>query len=205
MRKKQFENLCKKLIVALPDFSCKGFLLFARPVGHVLRGFCCDDSGFDLNKFAVWVFFLPFYVPTKHLGFNIGQRLKDDRGCDKWWNINDPETPDDMLFRIRSQGIPFLSGVEEPLGLVQVADRRYADSKDPHVLEAIAYSLLISGHFAASKRALDTLLAVLSPAVGWQNEMKLRTEKLKALDSEAAQRILAQWEKESRTNLGISE
>src|SRR5581483_8612259 len=131
MKKKQFESLCKTLLPKLPGFACKGWLLYADPIGHVLRAFCCDDSGFDPQIFTVWAFFQPLYVPKKHVSFNMGYRLKDARGCDRWWNINDPRLRDELLACIQRDGLPFLEGVKQPHDVATAIPRLGADS-DPY-------------------------------------------------------------------------
>src|SRR5712692_1361407 len=122
MKKKQFESIGRKLVSHLPGFSCKGWLIHALPVTHLLRGFCCDDSGFAPAKFTVVVFVLPLYVPTNHLYFLFGDRLKDDRGCSMWWDVNDANLADDLLLRMKTQGIPFLSRIDSPTRLAEIAE-----------------------------------------------------------------------------------
>jgi hypothetical protein len=204
MKKKQFESLCKILLRDLAGFACKGWMLYSIPLQHLLRGFCCDTSGFDPAKFTVYVFVLPLYVPTNHLYFLFGERLKDDRACDMWWDVNDPNLGRDLLFRIRSQGIPYLNQIESPRNLLETADKLPATL--PYKWETIAYSLAMLGEYAAAHSALNQLTNVLDVKVGWQGEMLDRAkqlgEKLKS-DPPIAKKLLAEWEQLTLRNLGL--
>ena len=205
MKKKQFESLCKSLLPYLPGFDCKGWLLYARPVGHILRGFCCDDSGFDPQKFAVTVFFLPLYVPTKHIHFNMGQRLKDERGCDIWWSLSDPRLCDELLACIERQGLPFLDGVKQPCDVV-TAIQRLGPGRDPYRFEAVAYSHVLASDFQQTTASMNRLLGILDTGIGWQAEMYNRAKGLlTTLESEPnkARLTLERWERETIENLGL--
>src|SRR5438094_328640 len=114
MKKRQFELMCRRLLPELPGFACKGWLLFATPVDGILRGFYCDQSGFDPARFSVTVFSLPLYVPTRYVHFAMGRGLEDEKGCEKWWTVNAPDLASDLLGRVKVQGLPFLAGTETP-------------------------------------------------------------------------------------------
>jgi hypothetical protein len=205
MKKKQFESLCKTLLPNLPGFVCKGWLLYADPMGHVLRAFCGDDSGFDPQIFTVWVFFQPLYVPKKHVSFNMGYRLKDTRGCDRWWNINDPRLRDELLVSIQRDGLPFLEGIKQPADVVTAIHRLGADS-DPYKMEAVAYSLAMADDVAAAQQALERLTKALDRGIPWQAEMMERAMQLArklGVDPQEAKRQLAEWEQATVKNLGL--
>jgi hypothetical protein len=205
MKKRQFESLCRTLLPNLPAFACNGWLLYAQPVGHVLRGFCCDDSGFDPQKFALTVFFLPLYVPTKHVHFNMGHRLKDARGCDIWWNLSAPQLHDELLGYIQRDGLPFLKDVEQPSQVANAINQLGAD-RDPYRLEAIAYSLIMTDDVAAARQALDHLVKSLDSSISWQSDMMQRALQLGhdlSADPEEARHQLGEWERATITNLGL--
>jgi len=205
MKKRQFEALCKMLLPDLPGFTCKGWLLYAVPLGHVLRGFCCDDSGFDPKKFTVWAFFLPLYVPRQYLSFNMGFRLKDVRGCDRWWKIDDPRLGEELLACIQQQGLPFLEAVKQPCDVVTAIQRLGIDS-NVYNLEAMAYSLVMIDDVVAAQQALERLTKLLDTSVPWQAEMKTRAMELARkldIDPQEARRQLAEWEQATVKNLGL--
>jgi len=205
MKKKQFESLCKKLLPNVPGFNCKGWLLYAHPVGHVLRGFCCDGSGFDSTKFTVEVFCLPLYVPTNHIYFLFGDRLRDERGCEIWWDVNDPKLADDLLFRIKAQGIPFLTAIQSPNDLVEAA-QKLPPTQEARKWETIAYSLAMANEYNAAQLALDRLVKAFDVNIPWHIEMMERAkqlgEKLKT-DAQGAKELLVEWQQATMKNLGL--
>jgi hypothetical protein len=205
MKKKHFESICSTILPTLPGFACKGWLLYAHPVSHILRGFCCDISGFDPTSFTVWVFVLPLYVPTQHLYFNIGNRLKDERGCEKWWNLQEPDLASKLLSSIKGEGLGFLERVHHPAQIVRLVEGLPGNT-NPHSLEAIAYSSAIADEYVAAQAALGRLVEALDVNVPWQAEMMERAtqlgEKLNN-DPQGAKQLLAQWEGITIRNLGL--
>jgi hypothetical protein len=156
MKKKQFESVCKGIVPELPGFVCKGWLLYRHPTNHLLRGFCCNASGFDPTKFTVVVFVLPLYVPTNHVYFLFGGRLKDDRGCDQWWDVSEPNLSEDLLSRIKSQGLPFLCQMDSPTKLADQAHGLPA-TQECYKLEVVAYSLAMAGDYAGAQQCLEAV------------------------------------------------
>lgn len=205
MKKKQFESICRNVLPNLPGFACKGWLLYARPTTHILWGFCCDSSSFDPSIFTVTVFVLPLYVPTAHLYFNYGHRLRDNRGCEKWWNIEEPDLALKLLDCIQREGLPFLERVQEPSQLISLVERLPGNT-NPHSLEAIAYSLAITDDYACAQVALDRLLKVLDVNIGWQAEMMERATQFAevlTVDPQAAKGLLVELEQTTVKNLGL--
>jgi hypothetical protein len=175
------------------------------PPDHLLRGFCCDDSGFDKTKFTVWVFALPLYVPTTHIHFLFRHRLRDERSCEIWWDLNDSQCAGELLTRIQTRGLPFLDRIDSPTRLVEIAGELPA-AQAARKWEAIAYSSLLMDDYAGARDGLDRLVAVLDTTVPWQAEMMDRAmqlrEKLGNNGSEAKQ-LLLEWEQGSLQSLGL--
>jgi len=197
--------MCRNILPDLPGFACKGWLLYAHPVSHILRGFCCDGSSFDPSIFTVTVFVLPLYVPTTHLHFNMGNRLKDERGCDKWWNIQEPDLAKKLLNSIQREGLPFLDGVRQPSQMVALVERLPGNT-NPHSLEAIAYSLAMADDYVAAETALDRLVKALDVKIGWQAEMMERAKQLGEklnTDPQGVKQLLTEWEQATVRSLGL--
>jgi len=205
MKKKQFESICRTILPDLSGFACKGWLLYAHPVSHILQGFCCDDSGFDPTRFAVWAFVLPLYIPTQHLYFNFGHRLRDESGCEKWWNIQEPNLAGNLLDSIQREGPPFLDQVQRPSQMVTLVERLTGNT-NPHSLEAIAYSLAMADEYSASQEALERLMKTLDRNIPWHSEMFDRAAELAQQllgDPQRAKQQLFEWEQTTVKNLGI--
>ncbi len=56
MKKHQFHKLCEGLAVHLPGFTVGSWLLIQAIDHGILRGFSCDPSEFDPDKFALVAF-----------------------------------------------------------------------------------------------------------------------------------------------------
>lgn len=205
MKKKQFESLWKGLLPDLPGFTCKGKLLYAEPVEHLLQGFCGDDSSFDPTIFTVWAFALPLYVPTEYVYFHPGNRLSDERGREKWWNIQEPDLADKVLSSIKQEGLPFLDRIREPIQVATYMQQSPGNAL-PRSLEIIAYSLAMAGDFAGAEQTLDRLMNAIDTKILWQVEVldraKLLAGKLNNDPQEAKQQLL-EWEQLSVKNLGL--
>jgi len=205
MKKKQFESLCHEVLPSLPGLKCKGWLLFMPPMSHLLRGFCCDGSGFDKTKFTVYVFVLPLYVPTTHVYFLFGHRLRDELGCEMWWDLNDSKCAENLAARVQTQGMPFLNRIDSSARLLEVAAELPA-VQAPYKWETVAYSYLMLDDIAAARDSLEHLVAALDATVPWQAEMLERALLLKqklSTDPREAKQLLEQWEQVSLRNLGL--
>src|SRR5438552_2166316 len=113
MTNKEFQALFSLILPELPGFRSKGHLLYAYPMGDILRGLCGNPSGFDKDAFRVHVIAIPLFVPTDHIHFGFGFELKDDRGCEAWWDKNDRNAPADVLSRIKTQAVSYISRVKD--------------------------------------------------------------------------------------------
>src|SRR5262249_29297767 len=154
-------------------------------------------------KFTVYVFVLPLYVPTRHLYFLFGRRLKDDRGCEIWWDLNDAKSAEDLLARVQAQDIPLLNRIDSPARLLGIAQELPA-TQEVYKWETVAYSLLMVDDYAGARDSLDHLLAGPDTAIPWHAEMMERALHLKqelSTDERRAKRLLEQWEQVSMRNL----
>jgi hypothetical protein len=207
MNKRQFEALWKKLAPFLPGYSYSQKMFFAVPLGHVLRGFHFGVSGFDPNGFWLHVFYMPMFVPRKHLVLSFGNRLVDDRRCEKWWDINEPNLVDEVLSRVRSQGLPFLDGLETLDGLAKITVERYGKLMNSPCQEVVAYSFVMVGDFVSAVKHLDLLITIINPNNSAHDranlERQLKFKDLLHADAHAAKQQLLEWEKETIANLGL--
>ena len=204
MKKKDFAALAKRLLPHLAGFTVKGPMLFIQPVKHTLRGIYFEGSSFDARSFYVWMFFMPLCVPTHHVGFNLGRRVRGVGGGDRW-NADAPNLLAELGAALKHEALPFLGGIES-LHDVAKAATSLQTSQDPYVQEAIAYALARAGDVEQAAMALDQLVGLLDEKVPWQCEMADRARALKSqIVSNPAdvQRQLAAWEAESVHNLGL--
>jgi hypothetical protein len=200
MTKKEFLALEKRLLPNFPGFAICGSLTFIPPVGHTLRGFDFDPSGFDKKGFYVTVFFLPLCVPRKYFSFEFGKSLKGTG-----WRADEPGLEEQIIAAMQKE-VPFLKSLRMPRDVLEAVKSVKRTFKDPYKYEAIAYMLIRTGESTEGICALDELLNLLDPAIQWHREMADRARALRSLlvrDPTDAQRQLQAWETESVRNLGL--
>jgi hypothetical protein len=204
MNTAQVRSLSRDLLPHIPSYRHKGHMLFATPLNHVLRAFYFESSAFDRSTFYLWAFFLPLYVPTTHVSFNFGTRLRKESGCEGW-DLSDAQLGEALLASIRSNGLPFLDNVRLPRDVPTAIQRLHAGA-GPHGLEAIAYSLVIADKITQAEEALERLSKTLDATVPWQAEMMGRASRLArklCMHPQDALQQLAEWEEETLKNLKL--
>lgn len=195
--------LSKHLLPHLPGFTLKGRMLYARPLGHLLRAFWFETSAFDKVSFYVNRFVMPLYIPTPYVYFSFGDRLRLMR---EGWSLTDPELHTKLLQVIERDGLPFLNAVKEPLDLVELI-RGGPGSRYPQHLEPLAYSLILAGDYAGAEQALDDLQGSIDRSLSWQVEISERASQVQQTlrtDPQLAHELLAKWERETVANLGLA-
>lgn len=205
MKIKDFVLLETRLLERFPGFTIKGQLMFMIPLEHTLRGFHFDGSSFDKKSLYVDAFFMPLCVPTEHVHFTFGRRVRD-KGGDRW-------NADDLHFEAALESamqeeVPFLARLRtakdvasalEPL--TRPNDAGYVN---PHCYEALAYTLVQAGETTAAANVIDTLLKRANPTVIWESEIASRSRIIRdklTEKPEKAQEQLAVWESENIRNL----
>ncbi len=120
MKKKEFEAIGKRLLPDLPNFAVKGDLLLIRPLGCALRGVCFNRS-IDPRSFYVEIFIQPIFVPSEHIGFNIGWRLRGGSGGSDSWDADVPNLIMALSAGLRREALPFLSRIQSPRDIADAA------------------------------------------------------------------------------------
>jgi hypothetical protein len=204
MKNKDFAGLAKQLLEDLPGFFVKGPMAASRPVKHALRGLYFEGSSFDAKSFYVWTFFLPLFVPAKHVSFNFGKRLRSPSGGDRW-NADAPNLVAELKAAVKREALPFLSGIESAEDIAMVA-ATFLKAGDPYGQQAIAYAWARAGEGSRAVEELERLVCLLDAKVPWHREMAERAEALKTkllTNPAEAQRQLETWESETSQNLGL--
>lgn len=204
MKKKEIYNLERQLLDYLPGFSINGSLMVLPPEKPILRGIAFDGSGFDKSSFTVTAFLLPLCIPTNHLYFNFGNRIRQSGGGDRW-NITNAHLVAELGMALRLQAVPFLSRVTSLLDFVETA--KTFSQANPHTRRAIAYSLARSGRITEAVEVLDQLLAQIDRAIPWQFALAGEADQLKAqliAHPTEALRQLRTWECNTERSLGLN-
>ncbi len=210
MKRAQTRRLFDVLLPSLPGCRAKGKLLVYLPLGHVLRAIAFESSAFSATPFYVNVFVQPLYVPIQYLTLTLGVRL---RGLWEWEEGREQDLAHRLAQAIQREGMPLLNACGTPEKLAGNASK-FVSTRNPHIQEAIAYSLAFIGSSARGIEALDRLTSELhaefglAPTTEWVQEMLHRTEqvreRLKSSITEARQ-LLTEWESSTIKNLGLEE
>ena len=200
MKTKEFVNLEKRLLQDFPGFAIKGSMMFISPVGHTLRGFCFETSGFDKRAFYLWSFFMPLYVPSEHIHFTFGERI----GGNKRWNADQPELGAALRSEMLKE-LPFLYSLKTAKDVANALEPM-TKRTNPHCHEAFAYTLIRSGKIGAAAEALNRLLKLIDMTVEWQQKIAERVGLIQGKllkNPEEALKQLDIWESETASNLGF--
>jgi len=201
---KQFLAIEHRLLPRFPNFTVKGALMFIQPLDNTLRGFYWEPSTFSKKEFFVNAFFLPLYIPTKHLHCTFGHRV----GLRRRWSIDRFDLESTLGSEMQKE-VPFLMSLRTPTdvanALKPLAIPNQNGYVNPNCSEALAYALVLSGDIKAAATVLDRLLKSANPLIAWENEIASRArlvqEKLEQPENVLEQ--LAAWETETVHNLGI--
>lgn len=200
MRNKDFAVLAQRLLPDLPGFAIKAPLMFISPVGYTLRGLYFESHSYETNLFYVWMFFLPLFIPRKHVSFEFGKRIGGDH-----WNADAPDLIPQLGDALKREALPFLSPIKSPRDVAQAA-MALRLPQNPHIQQAIAYAFARAGEVSTALRALHELIRLLDGKVPWQREMAERAETLigkLAVNPADAQQQLETWEAETAKNLSL--
>lgn len=146
------------------------------------------------------MFILPLFVPRKHVSFEFGKRIGEDR-----WSANAPDLIPKLANVLKREALPFLSNIESPSDVARMATSLRLP-QNPHVQQAISYACASSGDLDRAKNELNQLVCLLDVKVPWQREMAERAESLKAklfANPKEAQDQLETCEAETLRNLGL--
>ena len=206
MKTTDFVAIEKRLLPKLPNFTIKGALLFMIPLGHTLRGFHFDGSSFDKESFYVNAFFMPLYVPSRHVHLTFGRRLRTGGG-DRWSKEN--VGFEAALEAAVQKEVPFFAGLKTAL---DVANALQPPGNNLHCHEAFAYALAQAGETRAALDAIDTMLRLIDSLkrvnsnLTWELEIAARAQLIKTKLTASPDKAIiqfAEWEAETIHNLGL--
>ena len=106
-----------QLLPALDGFPVQGRLLYDRPIGPILRGFCVEISAFSNADFFLECFVQPLYVPCSHLVFSYGKRLHDPLTKSRGWHMDGDQTLARAVAVMKQGGLPWLRQLSSAVDL----------------------------------------------------------------------------------------
>jgi pentatricopeptide repeat protein len=202
VKTKEFTKLATGLLPDFPGFAVQGAMLVMCPMTDILRAIHFETSGFDKTAFYVHKFVLPLFVPTEHIYFNFGDRLRVPGGG-KIWNVDDIANLSEV---IRREALPFLRRAATPLQFVKLARSR--SMENPHTWRAVAFGLARAGRFKQAIRVIDRMLPPIDVDIAWQRELVAMTTAFRATLAEHpsdAERQLEVWKQESLRKFKLEE
>ena len=202
MKIRDFERIGREIGAFLPGFEAKGQLLFANPVGDILRGFFFDGSDYSRTAFRIVGFFQPLFPAMNHVHLTFGERLRDDSGRDGW----DAAQPDFMssLRRAVLVEAPRIQAVKDATSAAVILFA--TKSENLHGAEAYAQCLARSNNVSAAQVEWSQLAGRLERNIVWQEDMLARIEALSAafsVSDDKGNELLDTWANATRLALGL--
>ncbi len=205
VRNRGFHRLFRRyLLTELADFAAFKNMVVQRPIGHHLRAVSFGTSAYDRYFVTVNALVQPLYVPFDAVFLTYAIELG-------YWQF-EAEVVDDSMREIRTQirtrGLPHL----ERLGTPERLARAYSG---PLVSSAQLWHAACAWTRAGDERkARETLERVAREGekswddrIDWhrreREQIVLLLETLSMKGLPAAQRILDDWERETRTAIGL--
>jgi hypothetical protein len=202
MKRRELVLLLRHPLLQLEGFVLKGRLLFQPPLDRLLRGIFFDSSG-DPRAFYPTSFVMPLCVPTNHIYFTFGDRLRTTTGGDGW-RTDMPDLAAELGAALKGSAV-FLSGIDSLPAFVAYAESRARTERN---LEGIGYALAREGQASQAIAVFDELLDKLDMSVGWHRELSGRISDLRRTLVESLEEALsklASSESETIQCLGLDE
>jgi hypothetical protein len=134
-----------QLLGRLPGMTMSQTLIHLTDVSWLLKGIAMVPVP-DQDRFRLWVFIQPLYVPAEGLSFQHGRMLS--RGADRdqtsWPQIASREIGLEIVESLRSQGLPVLGTVRGPAEFLEKLLSHPDELSEPSYLEAAVYSAVLA-------------------------------------------------------------
>ena len=200
MKHRELVPVFKQVVEALPSLGFHKNLLFAKPLGGVLRGICFNPSAYNKHDFDVSAFVMPFCFPTTHYLMNFG---KDVYGRGIAWSMLLPDLAPRLIAAIREQAMPFLETASTPRDLA-LALQRFKGCQSQMFQ---AYALARIGENREAITMIEAYLPAFDPTSHWQKDLADQSRALRHLllyEPALAATKLEEWETETIHNLGLA-
>lgn len=165
MNSRELERLNKQhLLPRLPGYAAKGTLVFASPVGDVLRALHFEPSGFERDTRRVHCFVMPLYEPETWIRFTFDRVLggANEGQGDRWFDFPEDRGPvmEEIADLAVRDAMPWLERVRTPADLAERAYEIRPD-RDVHVRTAVGLSHILAGNHAAAQAELRQMRQVI--------------------------------------------
>lgn len=160
------------------------------------------------DRFRLWVFIQPLYVPADSLSFRYGRMLSrgTDRDQTSWPQIASRELGLEIVDSLRSQGLPVLGTVRGPAEFLEKLLSHPDELSQLSYLEAAVYSAILSRDVHAI-RMLGQQVREIGDAEG-KSQAPLRIRRVLAAferSDSAAVATLTEWRNRTAQSLHLPE
>jgi hypothetical protein len=228
---REFAKLAHRhLMPHLPDLVLKEGTIYVPPVHRLARHISLYASGFGRARFTISCSVSILYVPDSYGAVlpGLGDRLPVLAGRgDRWWEWDpgDEAAEAAMMADIRTLvldvGVPFLDELRTVEAVAERLRQTGEHLTEPHVAEALAYSLLLMGNDTAAKEVLGLLRRITledTERAEWWSEVGdpgeddwvievgkrgARVEEALAVSPEGAIDLLDEWNNEQLQELRL--
>lgn len=203
MRANEVHKIAKSLMPYLPEFHLKGPMAY-KVNDDVLQAVYIEDSGLDKTSFYVWVFFLPLYIPLKHLVFTFGKRLSNGK---RWTNA--PDQANELAMAFQAEALPFLHSIDSCKQISKAIDAIDGGKRtNLHLTRALAHSLAREGDRNGSAEVLKGIINQVSQSTAprpWVIGLRDECERMLARIEDTSERqLLDEMAVNSKVALGLS-
>jgi hypothetical protein len=199
VKTKDFAKIGKGLLELLPAYSVKGSLVYSITTHNVLRGVSFEGSSFDRSSFYIWFFVMPLSLPTDTLYFNLGERLRDRQGGDRW-DINQPDVLSEIKLQFENQAVPWLATFESAITAIDAVKKMSDIAPNVRSLEASAVLLASYGDTEGTQLLINRCLSMVDSLIAWQREVAEQLGKLSKAcmeSNQAVEGLLGSWSEKS--------
>jgi hypothetical protein len=219
VKRRDIHRLARRHLV--PEFGGDvhdGMLILTRrPEDLILRGFVFEGSDFDRSVLRVTAFLLPLYVPTDNVHMTFGNRLGGPANFWTFAGVDEDVAMESIREHVRDEGMKFLDRARTPGGFADWLSRKSADSANPNVHEAIAYSLVLDGRTDEAHRSLAQARRRIAEAGAEARSLDLdptgsrpRADRIDAVERALAASprqaidLLREWAEQTAARIGVA-
>ena len=217
MKSRELERLNRTLLLPhLPGWAAKGTLLFATPIGDLLRALDFEPSGFERDVRRVRYFVLPLYVRDRtHVHFGFARVLGGVQGGigDHWFDFpvaGRAQVMGEIADLVKTEALPWLDRLQTPADLARHGADIHRNDRNTHVVAELAYSHVLAGQYDAARAQLLNVLGQVAaepepgePLLATAEAAELVRHDLDVDPARAVQRLRG-WRSEALKALGLT-
>lgn len=165
------KEIQRYILSCYDHLEISGRACLVSPVNTSVRGLFFDRS-IDKNIFILKYFIMPLYVPSFHLNFNMGGRIKSIYTNSDRWDISSVNLKD-VENSIRESYFYMLE-VNDYNDVVRVCEQTLTSGENLNVCEALIYSQIRSNQSADHISVIKRFCKSVDITIPWQSDVLQR-------------------------------